>query len=83
MLGDGGGGAAAAGGVEYEVAGVGGHQHTTLNDFRVGLNDVDFVSGKTGRRVFPKVVDGGIGKVIVILDLPQSSSTRPQSVGTL
>ena len=38
LLGDVGRGAGAAGGVEHEVAGVGGHEDTALNDFRVGLN---------------------------------------------
>src|SRR4051812_23095964 len=41
LLGDMGGRPAAASRVEYEVAGVGGHQHTTLNELLTRLNDVE------------------------------------------
>ena len=41
LLGDIGGGAGAAGRVEHEVAGVGGHQDTTLNHLGIRLNDID------------------------------------------
>ena len=43
LLGDIGGGAAAAGGVEHQVAGVGGHQEAALDDSVIRLNDVDLV----------------------------------------
>ena len=43
LLGDVGGGAGAAGGIEDEVAGVGGHQQATFYHFGVGLDDIDLV----------------------------------------
>ncbi len=52
LFGDIGGGAGAAGGVEDEVAGIGGHQETALNDFCCCLDDIDLVS-PTYRNVGP------------------------------
>ena len=40
LFGDVGGGAGAAGGVEHEVAGVGGHEDAALDDFLCSLNDI-------------------------------------------
>ena len=42
-----GGGAGTAGRVEHEVAGVGGHQDAALNDFGVGLDDVDLLVARS------------------------------------
>jgi hypothetical protein len=43
MLGDEGGGAGTTGRVEHDVAGVGGHQHTTLDDPLIRLDDVNLI----------------------------------------
>ena len=46
LLGDVGGGARAAGWVQHEVAGVSGHQDTALDDFCIGLYDINFAFSK-------------------------------------
>ena len=48
LFGDVSGGATAAGGVEDEVAGVGGHEETTLDDFGHCLNDIHLVCRSRG-----------------------------------
>ncbi|KFB73207.1 MAG: hypothetical protein AW09_001544 [Candidatus Accumulibacter phosphatis] len=55
LLSDGRGGARAAGGVEDEVAGVGGHQHAAFDEFGSSLNDVNLVGRR--RCVTPRVLE--------------------------
>ena len=43
FFGDVGGGSAAAGGVEYQVAGVGGHQNAAFDNAGIGLHDINFL----------------------------------------
>src|SRR5207247_845821 len=73
LLGDVGGGAAAAGRVEHQVAGVGGHEEATLDDLRVGLNNIElFISELSGQRVRPNVVAGFPSEVVRNSDIPQA-----------
>src|SRR5690606_2379389 len=43
FLGDKGGGAGAAGGIEYQVAGVGGHQNTAFDNSIIRLNNINLI----------------------------------------
>ena len=81
LLGDVGGRAAAAGRVEDEVAGVGGHQDAALDDFRVGLDDVDLVD----RRSRPYCVSSqrfvsGRREVVEIANVARRMSRRRSAV---
>ncbi len=52
LFGDGGGGAGTTGRVEYEVAGVSGHEDAALNELCPRLHHIDFFIGKaSGSRI--------------------------------
>ena len=54
LFGDVGGGARAAGGVQHQVAGVGGHEDAALDDFGCRLNDIGlWIAKTTGNRIGP------------------------------
>ncbi len=58
LLGDIGGCAGAAGGVEDQVAGIGGHEEAAGNDTRIRLNNIFFGFSKTAsNHVLPYIMD--------------------------
>ena len=44
-------------GIENEVAGIGGHEKATLNDFRIRLHNINLLCRKAARCVGPDVVN--------------------------
>src|SRR5438132_1199767 len=67
LLGDVGGGAGATGGIEDEVAGVGGHENCTLNHFCTALHNIYLRIVESALLcIYPQVCDGSNGVVIDI-----------------
>ena len=67
LLGDVGRRAAPAGGVEDEVAGVGGHEHTTFNNCRSSLHHINFALAKsTGYGIDPSIGKNFQAKIVIV-----------------
>ncbi len=79
LLGDISGGAAAAGGIEDQVAGVGGHEEATLDDERICLNHVHQISFT--QCVRPDTCHGCYGKVFLVVDKTGCIARNENSVG--
>jgi hypothetical protein len=80
LLGDVGRGARSAGGIEDEVAGVGGHEDAALDDFSVGLHDVHLRVAKARRGgVLPQIVEGEEWEVVKVTNIPKRLADPDQS----
>lgn len=81
-LSDVGSGPGAAGGVEDEVAGVGGHEEATFDDFCSSLHDENFVFGETSdSSVCPNIVVGDVGEIFFISYVLDAVSSNVYSTG--
>ena len=84
LFGDVGGGAGAAGGVEHEVAGIGGHQHAALDDQHVSLHHIHLVSPEPGGdSVGPQIADWKYGEVINKPDVAQGAPSSFETTCSL
>ncbi|MCY1307782.1 hypothetical protein D9M70_577380 [compost metagenome] len=82
MFGDGGSGTRAAGGVEDEVAGVGGHKQATLYNFLRSLDNIDFVFCEvTCLCVGPNVRDRYGVEVLKIANVLNAVLRFPYAIG--
>ena len=81
LLGNIGGSPRTTRGIKDEVAGVGRHQHSTLDYLGNGLHNIDFVSHETSTHVVPFVVNWEYGKIFQVADVPDTIRRRFESSG--